>query len=130
MYPYPKTASMVTMVAMVGNSVGKSAKKSVAKFWSTSWSLQTLLVSNHNHFKLSCSWLTSGYFLTSVPMSSASQSLSSCLSSPDSCEMASNGESKSATSPATRWKNRFTEEPLHLPPVTKMYVMNSQLSSP
>ena len=42
MYPYPKTASMVTMVAMVGNSVGKSAKKSVAKFWSTSWSLQTL----------------------------------------------------------------------------------------
>ena len=27
MYPYPKTASMVTMVAMVGNSVGKSAKK-------------------------------------------------------------------------------------------------------
>ena len=45
MYPYPKTASMVTMVAMVGNSVGKSAKKSVAKFWSTSWSLQSLLIS-------------------------------------------------------------------------------------
>ena len=34
--PYPKAASMVTMVAMVGNSVGNSAKKSVVKFWSTS----------------------------------------------------------------------------------------------
>ena len=43
MYPDSKAASMVTMVAMVGNSVGKSAKKSVAKIWSTSWSLQTLL---------------------------------------------------------------------------------------
>ena len=44
MYPDSKAASMVTMVAMVSNSVGKLAKKSVAKFWSTSWSLQTLVV--------------------------------------------------------------------------------------
>ena len=50
MYPYPKTASMVTMVAMVGNSVGKSAKKSVAKFWSTSWSLQTLVLKVNRWF--------------------------------------------------------------------------------
>ena len=42
MYPYFKAASMVTMVAMVGNSVGNSAKKSVVKFWLTSWSWQTL----------------------------------------------------------------------------------------
>ena len=52
MYPYPKTASMVTMVAMVGNSVGKSAKKSVAKFWSTSWSLQTLRFINYMDIQL------------------------------------------------------------------------------
>ena len=44
MYPYPQSASMVTMVAMVGNSVGNSAGKSVVKFWSTSWSLQTLFI--------------------------------------------------------------------------------------
>ena len=48
MYPYPKAASMVIMVAMVGNLVGNSAKKSVLKFWSTPWSLRTLVSRDHS----------------------------------------------------------------------------------
>ena len=54
MYPYFKAASMVTMVAMVGNSVGNSAKKSVVKFWSTSWSLQTLVYLDLGMYSSSC----------------------------------------------------------------------------